>query len=256
MARSFASSPLNFIIMAKETLIQHRFVSVPLTSGTSIYKVNFKSDDMYNYLTGIALTFEGARPTADAIEVELRDDFISILSFSPVENWLKNTTSVSWNLADAFRALNVESHGKQFYLNVKVTNSAAFSFTCMFRQSLNAVAVKEYDIQAFTVPAPSLGANFSITLPDDYSKCRGINVVGGDSTNSQYLALDINDARGYILDPVPFNVLIPTVNTQYDNLFFDMDFESKNKEINVRLTALKDIEYTATNYTISFLLLK
>lgn len=242
--------------MAKNTLIQNRFVSIPETNGTNIYSVNFKSDDLFNFLTGISCTFAGAKPTAEEIKIELRDDFKSILSFSPVENWLRNTSSESWDLSDAFKPLNTESHGKQFYLNIKVTNSSAFSFVAMFRQEQEEADVVDYDMQSFDVKAPELGQNWAITLPADYSRCRGIQVTGGDATNAQYIAFDLNDASGNIIDPVPFNVLRPSVNTQYNALFFNCDFESANKQVYARLTPLKDIEYTATNYTVTFLLVK
>ena len=105
----------------KETLIQHRIISIPQTSGTQIYSTLIKADDCYNYLTGIAATIGATVPVADSIMIEFRDDYESILSFSPSTNWLKNTTSQSFNLQDVFKPLNVDAKGRNFYLNVKVT---------------------------------------------------------------------------------------------------------------------------------------
>ena len=246
--------------------IIHKYkFEIPATVGVNSVSYNFKSNELRKYLTGIACPLLTTIPTAEEIKIELRDDYKSILSFSPVQNWCKNTNSQSFDLTEIFRPLTVESAGKNFYLTVKVKNTAAtFGFVAMFRQSdtpLNikifGVDCKQYDIQSFTVPAPELGQNFNITLPSDFDSVAGINIVGADQTNFLNLCLDLNDNYNIILDPVPLSVLKVTENQKTDNSFYPLFFKSANKQINARLTALDSAaQYTPTNYTISFLLLK
>lgn len=248
-----------------EVDIIHKYLfNIPATTGTQSYTYNFKSNELRKYLSGIACPLTTALPTADDIKIELRDDYKSILSFSPVQNWCKNTASVSYDLTQIFRPLFVESAGKNFYITVKVTNSTtAFSFVTLFRQTntpynidIFGYEVKNYDMQSFTVPAPALGSNFNITLPSDYEAVVGINVVGGCQAEFFNLCLDINDNYNILLDPVPLSILKVTENMKTDNAFYPVCFKSSNKQINVRLTTLETpAAYTADAYTITFLLI-
>lgn len=249
----------------ENVLIQKYWYTVPATTGTQAYSYNFKSDELYKYLTGIACPLVGSLPTADKIEIELRDDFKSILSFSPVQNWCKNTASVDYDLTTVFRPIASQSQGKNYYLNVKVTNStAAFTFVALFRQSNEQPAlsvfgrhVEAYDMQSFTIKTAALGANYSINLPSDYNAVMGVNFVGGDTANIGKLALDINDNMRNLLDPVPVSVLKVTENQMYDKNFFPVQFISKNKQVNIRLTALDTIgSYTPSDFTVTFLLIR
>lgn len=243
-------------------LIQKYFYTVPATTGTAAYSYNFKSDDLYNYLSGIACPLITSLPTADSIEIELRDDFKSILSFSPVQNWCKNTASVSWDMTNIFRPLAVPSQGKNFYLNVKVKNStAAFTFVALFRQSLEVEnvaifnnVVQAYDMQSFTVANAALGVNYNFTLPSDYTNVAGVNFIGGDPANFYNIALDINDSMHKILDPVPVSILNVTENQSLEKTFFPLAFYSRNKEVNFRLTPLTSITYTPSDFTVTLLL--
>ena len=239
----------------KQTLIQHRVISIPQTTQTQIYSTLIKADDCYNYLTGIAIIANSA-PTADEFKIELRDDFKPVLSFSPYNNWVKTPQAQSFNLQDVFKPFNIEARGRNFYVNVKVTNCSAFSFTVLLRQNIAPLICNRYDEQCFDVPTPTLGQGFQITLPSDYNTCKGIMLTGGDSANANVIGLDIYDSAGAITDPVPISVLTPTIYTTYDNGFFPVDFESKSRQISVRLTALGTLAttYTATSYTITFLL--
>lgn len=248
----------------EKMLIQKYWFSVPQTTGTHLYQYVFKSDELYKFLTGIACPLASTLPTADEIKIELRDDFKSILSFSPVVNWCKNTASSDFDLTAVFRPLMAESKGKNFYLNVRVTNSsAAFTFVALFRQaneqpvvSIFGEAVSGYDMQSFTIKQPLLGTNYNINLPSDYDKVAGVNFIGGDQTNIARLALDINDNLRELLDPVPVSVLTVTENQGYDKTFFPLAFVSKNKQVNLRLTQLDDqaMTYTPTDITVTFLL--
>lgn len=251
--------------MAKNVLIQKYWYTVPATTGTQIFTYNFKSDELFEFLAGIACPLASALPaTFDDIKIELRDDYRSILSFSPVQNWCKATNTPDFDLTNIYRPLSVESAGKNFYLNVKVTNtSAAFTFVALFKQShekqdisIFNQPVNGYDMQSFTVPAPALGQNFEINLPSDYSSVAGVNIIGGDTTNFYSLALDINDSTNYLLDPVPLSILKVTETQATDKGFYPLSFASANKKINVRLTAMDTITYTPTDYTITFLLTK
>lgn len=239
----------------KEILIQNRVVDIPTTAGDGFKQILIKADDCYEFLTGVAAYAKSA-PRADVFEIELRDDFNTILSFSPWQNWLKNPSSVAYNLQDAFKPLNVNAKGRNFYLNIRYKNITAFSFVVLFRQSVKSIDCRRYDIQSWTIAAPSLGATYEITLPGDYDFCKGIAIAGGDVANDMFLGFDISDAAGAITDPVPLSILRPSENSWYDNGFFDVDFESKIRQIRVRLTALGTLPatYTATDYTISFLL--
>ncbi|MBO5987888.1 MAG: hypothetical protein J6Q03_00205 [Paludibacteraceae bacterium] len=249
--------------MAKE-LIQKYWFTVPATTGTQAYQYVFKSDELYKFLTGIACPLVTALPSADEIKIELRDDFKSILSFSPVQNWCKNTSSADFDLTAVFRPVLSQSAGKNYYLNVRVTNSAAaFTFVALFRQSNEQPAVSifgeevtGYDMQSFTIKQPALGSNYNINLPSDYDRVAGVNFVGGDTANIMRLALDINDSVRELLDPVPVSILAVTENQGYDKTFFPVAFESKNKQVNLRLTQLDSapMSYTATDFTVTFLL--
>lgn len=250
--------------MEKE-LIQKYWYTVPATTGTKLYTYNFKSDELYKFLTGVACPLVGSLPTADKIEVELRDDFKSILSFSPVQNWCKNTASVDYDLTAVFRPVASQSQGKNYYLNVRVTNSAsAFTFVALFRQSnvqpqlsVFGRQVEAYDMQSFTVKAAALGVNYNINLPSDYNAVMGVNFTGGDTANITKLALDINDNIKNLLDPVPVSVLKVSENSGYDKNFFPVQFISKNKQVNLRLTALDTIaSYTPSDFTVTFLLIR
>ena len=242
----------------KETLIQHYYYNVPATTGTNVYTYLFKSDELYNYLTGVACPLITALTSADLIEIELRDDFKSILSFSPVRNWCKSTTAQTWNLQEVFRPFNVASKGKNFYLNVKVTNSAAaFSFCALFRQSNAALKCRTYDMQTFTFKNVLLGANNQINLPSDYDECCGVFITGGDTANDGGLLIDINDNRQNLLDPVLQSVLRITENTPFDDSFFPCEFVSKNKQVFLRITALHtSVVYTPSDISVTFLLIK
>lgn len=249
--------------MAKNTLIQKYFYTVPATTGTQIYTYNFKSDELFEFLAGVACPLATALPaTFDSIVIELKDDYRSILSFSPVENWCKATSAQDFDLTGVFRPVAVESLGKNFYLNVKATNtSAPFTFVALFKQthekpeiSIFNEAVNAYDMQSFTIPTPAIGQNFEINLPSDYNNVAGVNIVGGDQTNFYSLALDINDSINQLLDPVPLSILKVTETQSLDKGFYPVAFASNNKKINVRLTALQTITYVPTDLTITFLL--
>jgi len=239
----------------KKQLIQNRVVSIPTTAGDGFKQVLIKADDCFEFLTGVAAYAKSA-PVADMFEIELRDDFNTILSFSPWQNWIKNPTSVAYNMQDAFKPLNIEAKGRNFYLNIRYSNITAFDFVVLFRQDVDHFECRRYDIQSWKIATPSLGATYEITLPGDYDMCKGISIVGGDSANDMFLGFDISDAAGAIIDPVPLSILKPTENTWYDNGFFEVDFESKIRQIRVRLTELGALPttYTATDYTVSFLL--
>lgn len=248
----------------EKVLIQKYLFEIPATTGTQSYSYNFKSDELYNYLSGIACPLCTSLPTADDIKIELRDDFRSILSFSPAQNWCKVTTSVDYDNTNIFKPLCCESKGKNFYLNVKVVNStAAFSFVALFQQTMDkreinifGQTVKGYDLQSFTIPNAALGANYNINLPSDYKAVMGVNFTGGDSSNIYNLALDINDNVRNLLDPVPVSVLMANENVNHDKNIFPVMFESANKQVNLRLTSLKTITYTPSNFTVTFLLIK
>lgn len=249
--------------MANNVLIQKYYFTIPATTGTNVYSYNFKSDELYQYLTGIACPLVTALPTADKIEVELRDDFKSILSFSPVQNWCKNTASVDYDLTNVFRPVISKSAGKNYYLNVKVTNSAAsFTFVALFKQeneqpvvNIFGRTVENYDMQSFTVKAAALGTNYNINLPSDFNAVAGINFVGGDTANIGQIALDVNDNLKNLLDPVPVSILKVTENQGYDKTFFPLSFISKNKQVNLRLTPMATINiYTPSDFTVTFLL--
>lgn len=239
----------------KTELIQNRVISIPSTTAPTVYTTLIKADDCYDYLTGVA-TLAPSAPTASEFKIELRDDFKSVLSFSPFNNWLKNTGSQSYNLQDCFKPLNVEARGRNFYLNVKVANCSGFDFVALLRQNVKPIVCARYDEQCFDIASPLLGSGYEITLPSDYSRCKGIMVTGGDTANAQFIGLDIYDSGGAIVDPLPFAMLTPTINTPYDNGFYPVDFESKSRQIKVRLTALGTLPttYTATDFTITFLL--
>lgn len=246
------------------TLLQKYYFTIPATVGTQIYSYNFKSDELYNFLSGIACPLATALPTTvDSIEVELRDDFKSILSFSPYQNWIKETQLPAFDLTEVFTPLSVESKGKNFYLNVKVTNSStAFSFVALFRQSMEQPEIKifgekveSYDMQAFTIKNADLGANYEITLPSDFYNVAGVNFIGGDSTNFYNVAIDINDSLRELLDPIPITVLHASASRKNGCNFYPLSFQSANKQINIRLSPLySGVSWTPSDITVTFIL--
>lgn len=241
----------------KETFVQHKLITIPATIGTNTQSFLFKADDCYPFLSGIAAIFNGATtPIAADIQFELRSDYESILSFSPSENWLKNPSSNSFNLQDVFKPLRIEAKGRNFYFDVKVTNCEQFSFVVLLKQTLNPIDCIRYDEQSFAIKAPALGQGFPITLPSDYNRVKGVMLSGGQSENLCFLGFEIYDSLGQIVDPLPMAILTPSVNTPYDNGFYPLDFDSKAKQINVRLTALGELAtpYIATDYIVTFLL--
>lgn len=240
----------------KNTLIQNRVISIPATTGAPrIYKTTIKADDCYKYLTGVA-AFAKVAPVADSVEIELRDDFITILSFSPFENWIKNPTAANFNLQDIFKPLSIDAAGRNYYLNVKVKNCQAFDFVVLLRQDNEKLDCVRYDAQSWDFKTPALGQAVEITLPSDYDFCKGIFVTGGDTANDMFLSLDIYDSAGAIVDPLPLAILKQTMSTNYDNSFVAVDFESKSRQIKVRVNNLGTLPqaYTPTDLKITFLL--
>lgn len=248
-----------------QKLIQRYYFNVPATTGTNVYSYNFKSDELYKFLTGVACPLASpSLPTAEEIKIELRDDFKSILSFSPVQNWCKNTTSTDFDLTQVFRPLCVESAGKNFYLNVKVTNSTSgFAFVALFRQenekqNINIFGqdVAAYDMQSFTIKAAALGVNYNINLPSDFEAVAGVNFIGGDPSNFTNLLLDINDNVKNLLDPFPVTCLKVSESVNQDKNFYPLSFKSNNKQVNLRLTLLQSATYTPADITVTFLLIR
>ena len=239
----------------KQTLIQHRVISIPQTTGTRVYTNLIKADDCFEFLTGIAV-IASAAPTADEFKIELRDDFNPVLSFSPFNNWIITPSSQAFNLQDVYKPFNVKARGYNFYVNIKVTNCSAFTFTVLLRQSINPLQCTKYDEQCFDIAQPLLGSGYEITLPSNYNQCKGIMFTGGDQTNGNFIGLDIYDSAGARTDPVPISVLTPSIYTPYDDGFYPVDFESKSRQIKVRLTELGTLPatYTANPFTVTFLL--
>lgn len=244
----------------KNVFLQNKVITIPTTASTSIYSTLFKADDCYKYLSGVAAIIDSNTiPDADDFEIEFRDDYRCVLSFSPFENWLKNTKSVAWNMQDTYKSLCIDAQGRNFYFNVKVTNLRSdFSFVALVKQTTECIPCKRYDQQGFNVVAPALGQAVAITLPSDYTRCKGIMISGGDDVNANYIGFDISDSKGQIVDVIPMSMLHASINMPYDVAFYPVDFESKSRQIFVRLTALANMpqQYTATNYTITFLLVE
>lgn len=242
----------------KDTYVQHKLISIPATTGVNNYYFLFKADDCYQFLSGVGCYFQGsAAPTADEIKIEFRSDYKSILSYSPFENWVKKTTDPTFNLQDIYKPLNVDARGRNFYLNVKVKNCAAFDFLALVKQTIFPVPCIRYDAQSWDIAAPALGQGFEITLPSDFTRCKGIMLTGGQTANANVLGFEIYDSAGQIVDPLPMSVLTPTIGTPYDHGFYPVDFDSKSKQISVRLSQLGTLptSYVATNYTVTFLLI-
>ena len=242
----------------KDTYVQHKLISIPQTTGVNNYSFLFKADDCYQFLSGVGCYFLGTTPpSADSIKIEFRSDYKSILSYSPFENWVKSTVSPSFNFQDIYKPLNVDARGRNFYINVTVKNCAAFNFMALVKQTTYPVKCIRYDAQSWDIAAPALGQGFEITLPSDFTRCKGIMLTGGQSANANVLGFEIYDSAGQIVDPLPMSVLTPTVSTPYDHGFYPVDFDSKSKQISVRLTQLGTLAatYVPTNYTATFLLI-
>lgn len=244
--------------MAKDTYIQHQLINIPATTGTNNYSFLFKADDCYEFLSGVGCySITGSVPTADDIQIEFRSDYKSILSYSPYANWVKNPASPSFNLQDIYKPLQVDARGRNFYLNVRVTNCSAFNFMALVKQTKFPVPCIRYDAQSWKIASPALGQGVSITLPSDFKRCKGIMLTGGQAANANVIGFDIYDSGGQIVDPLPMSVLTPTINTPYDSGFYPVDFDSKSKQLFVRLNPIATLAatYVATDYTVTFLLI-
>lgn len=242
----------------KDTYVQHKLISIPATTGVNNYSFLFKADDCYQFLSGVGCYILGTTPpTADSIKIEFRSDYKSVLSYSPFDGWVKSTVSPSFNFQDIYKPLMVDARGRNFYLNVTVKNCAAFDFMCLVKQTTFPVQCIRWDAQSWDVAAPALGQGLEITLPSDFTKCKGVMLTGGQAANANVLGFEIYDSAGQIVDPLPMSVLTPTIHTPYDQQFYPLDFDCKSKQISVRLTALGTLAttYVPTDYTATFLLI-
>ncbi len=246
--------------MNNTTLIQHYNFNVPQTTGARVYTYTFKSDDLHKYLTGISLIFQSNTTiAANSLSIELRDDFKSILSFSPYQNWIKKGANynLAYNLSDAFKPLCIPSAGKNFYLNVKAVGTTEdINFWCFFRQDNEQLNCKIYDIQTFSFENISLGVNYQINLPNDYAQVAGVNAVFDSNTDSGKILLDINDSSKNLLDPYSLEALKVTEYVNYDNSFFSCNFYSKNKQVNIRFTSDNNNITIPNNISICLLFIK
>lgn len=244
--------------MAKDTYIQHALISIPATTAPDNFSYLFKADDCYDFLSGVGCYALGnSTPSGDGIQIEFRSDYKSILSYSPYENWIKNPLAPSFNMQDIYKPLQVDARGRNFYLNVRVNSCAAFSFMTLVKQTTSPVSCRRYDAQSWRISAPTLGQGVSITLPSDFTRCKGIMLSGGQVANANVVGFDIYDSGGQIVDPLPMSVLTADVNKPYDNSFYPVDFDSKSKQIYVRLTQIGTLAatYVPTDYTVTFLLI-
>ena len=109
-------------------------------------------------------------------------------------------------------------------------------------------------MQSFTIPAPVIGTDYNFNLPSDFNYVAGVNIVGGDPVTFNNLLLEVNDSVRNLLDPMPLSCLKVRETVKYNNSFFPVSFISKNKEVNIRLSTVGTVTYTATPITVTFLL--
>lgn len=236
--------------MPKNTLIYNRLISIPETSGTQYYKTQITTDKNFNFLTGILCMLASGSIANKDIEIEIRDDYSALFSFSPAENWIKVARNHSaWDMTKMFRPCNLTSKGKNIYINVKATDCEAFSFVVYLKQTTEAIRCIDYNFQCYDIASNS---NNVIALPTNYKYIRGVQVALPDGHDAEY-QLRIEDASGNLLDDIMVDAIKVRSMSLYDNCFFPVNFPGDARDVKIFLTRIDETTTTTISAKLCFL---
>lgn len=224
-------------------LVQSKIVNVPVTAGTSIYKIQFDSDKNFKYITGIACGLVSGDPSQN-IEVEFKNDNETLFTFSPAANWIKDTQSANKDLTEVFRSVNVISKGRNVYCNVKATDTEeAVKFVVYYRQENTEPRVKNYNFETYEIEFSTFPAYKNITLPNKYKKVVGVAAVTNSSEAAKVL-LRVENTQKNLIDPVQLSTLAVTKNTLYDQAFYPVEFAADGQELKIYCDAADSVTNT------------
>lgn len=236
--------------MAKDTLIYSRLIEIPETTGTQYYKTQITTDKNYSFLTGILCMLRSGSVEGKDIEIEIRDDYKAIFSFSPAANWLKAANNSGWDMTQIFRPCNIASKGKNIYINVKATDCEAFSFGVYLKQTHNNIKCIDYNFQSYDIESNS---NNVIALPTNYKFIRGVQVsVPGNVTDTDY-KLRVEDASGNLIDDIMCAAINVHSYTHYDKSFMPVNFPGDARDVKIYLTKMDDTTAATVKAKICFL---
>lgn len=235
-----------------KTLIQSQIISVPVTTGTNIYKTQFDSDKNFKFVAGIACGLVRGDINQN-IEIEFKDDNDTIFSFSPVQNWVKDTASANKDLTEFFRAVNIVSKGRNIYLNVKATDTTEIvKFVVYYLQQDEEPRVKQYNFETYAVSFDTLPDFRNITLPSRFANVCGIAAVT-DSEEASLITVRVENTQKNLVDPVQLSALAVTKDTLYDQAFSPVNFPADGQELKLYLNAIDEVT-APVNAKIFFLL--
>lgn len=222
------------------TLIQNRIITVPATTGTNIYKTQFDSDKNFNFVDGIACYIISG-DTSQNIEIEFKDDNETIFNFTPVANWVKDSTAQNKDLTEVFRAVSIVSKGRNIYCNVKATDTTEpVKFVVMYRQTNDEPRVKNYDFQSYEVEFSSFPAFKNITLPSKFKNVVGV-AAASTSNEAEKVLVRIENTQKNLVDPVQLSTLNVTKETLYDQSFFPVSFACDGQELKLYCEAVDTV---------------
>lgn len=236
------------------TLVQNQVITVPATTGTTIYKTQFASDMNYKHIAGIACMLVAGSLDQD-IEIEFKDDNDVIFSYSPAVNWVKDSAAANKDLTEIFRAVSVESKGRNIYCDVKAkdtTEPVVFVVYYLQTNIENDIRVKPYNFETYSVALDSLPGYKNITLPNRYKKVVGIAAVT-DSTEAEKIFLHVENSQQHLIDPMQLSALNVKPSTLYDVAFMPVEFNADGQELKLYFTAAVTVS-GGVNAKVCFLL--
>lgn len=233
-------------------LIQSQVITVPATTGTQIYKTQFDSDRNFGYVTGIAcMAVSGS--LSQNIELEFKDDNGTLFTFSPVANWVKDTTHAHKDLTALFRSCNFTSKGRNIYCNVKATDTdEAVKFVVYYRQENTTKEICEYNFETYEVDFANFPAAHNITLPTQFKRVVGIAAYT-TSSEAEKVFVRVENTQKNLVDNIQLSALNVTSATLYDQAFFPVDFAADGQEVKIYASAVDTVSGTV-NAKICFLL--
>lgn len=222
------------------TLIQSQIITVPVTTGTTIYKTQFASDKNFKYCAGILCGIVSGALSQN-IEVEFKDDNDNIFSFSPVTNWVKDTESSNKDLTELFRAVSIQTKGRNIYCNVKATDTTEqVKFVVYYLQQNEEPGVKAYNFETYAVSFDTLPNYKNITLPNRFKNVVGI-AAATDSTEAAKISVRVENSQKNLIDPLQLSALSVTEHTLYDQAFFPVIFAADGQELKLYLNPLDTV---------------
>lgn len=224
------------------TLIQSQVIEVPVTVGTTIYKTQFASDKNFKFVSGIACLLVSGSVAQD-IEIEFKDDNETIFTFSPAQNWVKDSEANNKDLTNIFRPVNIVSKGRNIYCSVKATDTdEVVKFVVYYLQvdSEEGVKVKPYNFETYRINFASLPEYKNITLPNRYRNVAGIAAVTSSAAASKIL-VHVENTQKNLVDPIQLSAINVNAQTAYDLSFLPVVFPADGQELKLYFTAADSV---------------